>query len=112
MLFRSRMVDGARLGAVATLFGRSIDQCSRIINTTSDFIYERWSCLLLRSNEALLSDLEELERWAEAFVDKGSVLDMIIALMDAQLSAITRPTRLQRHVGLPTFPAWSFKLTL
>ena len=87
----------SRLGDGLSMFGRSVDQLSRIHNDVASYILRRFQPGMSGLDRGRLQP-ELLRQFANAVSAQGAPLPNCVGFIDGTLRAICRPTRHQRIV--------------
>lgn len=96
MLLR-RLAYPCRLEDLEPIFGRSKTELSYLINEVLDLIYENFNHLLSDLDRSWLS-LEDLEKFADAVVNRNGPLDSCWEFIDGTVRPICRPQENQKLV--------------
>lgn len=96
-IFLRRFAYPNRLLDCMQLFGRPIDELSRIANHVMHHLYIRFHRILDTFDHRRL-DSQTLEKFARAVQDRGGALPDTWGFIDGTVRPIARPTRHQRQV--------------
>lgn len=96
-IFLRRLAYPNRLSDCMRIFGRSVDELSRISNHVMHFLYDHFHHLMTSFNRRHLTP-QALENFADAVVRKGGALPDTWGFIDGTVRPIARPSRHQRQV--------------